>query len=88
MTARVTGGSLNLREGTSTSAPVLLILPDGMVVDILTPGPEWTKVIVKDPDDESTEGYVMTRYLAMPTAAVPEPKAAAKPKKKAAAKKK
>ena len=84
--AKVTGGSLNLRESTSTSAAVLLILPDGMELVVKTPGDNWSRVIVDGPDGEATEGYVMTRYLKMQPD--PEPEAAAKPKKKATKKSK
>lgn len=87
MKAFVTGGSLNLRDNTSTSAPVLLILPNGMEVTVKTPGDTWTRIVVDGPDGEITEGYVMTRYLAMEPAPVPDPKATAKPKKKATKKK-
>lgn len=73
MKAKVTGGSLRLRDKGSISAAVLLILPDGMEVEVKTQGDEWTRVKA-----EETEGYVMTKYLQM----LPEEKAAAKPKKK------
>ena len=82
--AKVTGGSLNLREATSTSAAVLLILPDGMELVVKTPGDTWSRVIVDGPDNEKTEGFVMTRYLTMEP---DQEKADPKPKKKATKKK-
>ena len=90
MKANVIGGSLNLREEKSTSAAVLLILPNNMEVLVKALGDTWSQVVVEDEDGEKTEGYVMTQYLALTLEEEEKPKPAkkapAKPKKKPAKK--
>lgn len=79
MKAKVIGGSLRLREDTSVSAGILLILPDGHELTVKAWGKEWTKVVAED-----TEGYVMSKYLEALPDQEEEPKK--KPGKKAAKK--
>lgn len=70
-TARVktTGGTLNMRSGASTSAPVVLKLPNNAVVQVITKG-SWCRVIYN-----GTTGYVSSSYLVFDpvTTATPVP---------------
>lgn len=58
--ARVTteSGSLNLRKRASTSAGILTTIPRHEVIEVVSKGATWTKVIYKD-----KTGYVMTTFL-------------------------
>ncbi|MGN0778461.1 MAG: SH3 domain-containing protein [Aristaeellaceae bacterium] len=72
MYARVSttdGGGLNLRQSQSTSAPVLVTIPNGTALNVLEKGDVWCRV-----QHQGQEGYVMTRYLTFGSAAMPEGK--------------
>ena len=56
-------GSLNLRNGPSSSAKVLCTIPYGGTMIVVGRGSEWCSVIYNE-----TAGYVMTRYLTFGTA--------------------
>jgi len=51
-------GALNLRETDSTQARVVTTIPRGALVSVLQQGSTWCHIRY-----QSTEGYVMTRYL-------------------------
>lgn len=55
-------GTLNLRAECSTTAAVLLEMPEGETVDVLMRGETWCKVVFGD-----QEGYCMTKYLTFPS---------------------
>lgn len=57
-TVVTTGGSLNLRQAASSSAKVLLTIPNGDMVIVVNRGNTWTSVIYN-----GVSGYVMTAYL-------------------------
>ena len=71
ISARVTGGSLNLRQQPSPGSQVLTVLPNGAVLSVTLYGSVWCRVLYGGLD-----GYVMTKYLDIlsgvvtPTAAV------------------
>lgn len=56
--ATVIGGSLNLREGMSTSSNRLTIIPNGKKVAVIEHKTEWCKVVYN-----SYTGYAMAKYL-------------------------
>ncbi|MBR6786751.1 MAG: SH3 domain-containing protein [Clostridia bacterium] len=58
--ARVTteSGSLNLRKKASTSAGIITTIPRHEVIEVISKGGTWTKVIYND-----KTGYVMTTFL-------------------------
>lgn len=62
------GGSLNLREWGSSSAPIMGAYPNGSRVRVLTQGASWCRVQV-----EYTYGYMSTAYLAMDGGGTPSP---------------
>ena len=70
------GGSLNLRQSPNSSAKVLLKIPNGMQVQLLSRGSEWCAVSY-----QGVAGYVMTSFLRFPSdqAATPIPTAAITP---------
>lgn len=55
-------GSLNLRQGTSTSTSVLAQIPQGTELEVDNINDTWVKVTYKD-----KTGYVMSKYLAQTT---------------------
>ena len=57
-TVITTGGSLNLREGASSSAKTILTIPNGDMVIVVNRASTWTSVIYN-----GNAGYVMTAYL-------------------------
>ena len=59
------GGSLNLRKTPSSSAKVLLKIPNGMAVQLVNRGSNWCAVTY-----QGTPGYVMTSFLRIPESAV------------------
>ena len=61
MTATVVGGKLKLRNAASTSAGVLLGIPEGSTVAVLEKGSEWCKVQYESAAGTRT-GYVMSQY--------------------------
>ncbi len=70
------GGSLNLRQSANSSAKVLLRIPNGQPVQLLSRGETWCSVIY-----QGTAGYVMSSFLRFPDAApastpVPAPSSA------------
>ena len=75
LTATVTtpSGSLNLRNGPSSSAKVLTTVPYGDMMIVVSRGGTWCSVIYN-----GTAGYVMTKYLSFGTAQ-PQPIATAAP---------
>lgn len=52
------GGTLNMREQPSTSARVLLLIPNASSVTVYNRGSEWSEIVY-----QGNRGYVMTRYL-------------------------
>ncbi len=58
-------GSLNLRQSPDSSAKVLLKIPNGMPVQLLSRGNEWCAVVY-----EGTSGYVMTSFLRFTNASI------------------
>ncbi len=77
VTARVTtpSGSLNLRNGPSSSAKVLATIPYGDMAVVISRGSKWCAVIYN-----GTAGYVMTKYLTFGTAqSQPVPTASPQP---------
>lgn len=56
--AVVTGGSLNIRAGKSTTSNRIGSIPNGSKVAVTEYNPDWCKIIYN-----SYEGYVMTKYL-------------------------
>lgn len=57
--AKVIGGSLNLRSGTSTSANKIVSIPNGAVVDVIEKTDnEWWKITYS-----GKTGYVMSKFL-------------------------
>ena len=58
-------GSLNLRNGPSSSARVLCTIPYGSSMIVISRGSQWCSVIYND-----MAGYVMTRYLSFGTAQI------------------
>ena len=66
-------GSLNLRNGPSSSARVLCTIPYGDIMIVVSRGSTWCSVIYN-----GTAGYVMTRYLAFGTAQI-QPTASPRP---------
>ena len=60
------GGGLNLRNSASSSAAVLLVIPNGAGVTVLEKGETWCRVKYQE-----QEGYVMTRYLSFGQTSAP-----------------
>ena len=58
-----TGGSLNLRESASSTARVILTIPNGSALTVLSRGGVWCSVRYGN-----TYGYVMTSFLRFTTA--------------------
>ena len=58
------GGSLNLRQSPNSSAKVLLRIPNGTPVQLLSRGSEWCAVVY-----QGTSGYVMSSFLRFTDAA-------------------
>lgn len=56
--ARVTGGSLNLREDTDIKSRRITSIPNGEKIAVLEKGLVWAKVQYK-----SHTGYVMVKFL-------------------------
>ncbi|MDQ0230595.1 SH3 domain-containing protein, partial [Metabacillus malikii] len=54
----VTNGSLNMRSGATTSAPVLTSLSKGTAVEVISESNGWSKVKAS-----GKEGYVSSKYL-------------------------
>ena len=61
-TTVVIGGKLNLRSGESSSAGILLRIPDNATVTVLNRGATWSRV-----QYGGLTGYVMTKYLSFTT---------------------
>lgn len=59
---KVTTVNLNLRTGPGTSYSIILTIPKGSTVSVLSTSNGWFKVTYKD-----TTGYVYSAYLASPT---------------------
>ena len=53
-----TGGTLNFRSGPSESASVMMQIPNGAALQLLTKGNTWCMVSYNE-----TEGYVMTKFI-------------------------
>lgn len=53
-----TGGTLNFRSGPSDSASVMMQIPNGAALQLLTKGNTWCMVSYN-----GTEGYVMTKFI-------------------------
>ena len=68
-TVNTASGPLNLRRQATTGSSVLMQIPKGARVGVVSRGDKWTQVIYAD-----TAGYVMTAYLRMDglAAAAPE----------------
>ena len=80
-TVATPSGSLNLRNGPSSSAKVLTTVPYGDMMIVVSRGSTWSSVIYN-----GTAGYVMTKYLSFGTArpqpvmtAAPQPTATQQP---------
>ncbi len=58
------GGSLNLRQTPSSSAKVLLRIPNGAALQLVNRGSSWCAVFY-----QGTAGYVMTSFLRFPESA-------------------
>ncbi|MBR6187203.1 MAG: SH3 domain-containing protein [Clostridia bacterium] len=69
--ARVIGGSLNLRTGAAETASIVTEIPNGAQVTVVFRGDMWSSVIYK-----GMAGYVMTAYLSFDNSPVPQPTAA------------
>ena len=52
------GGTLNMREQPSSSARVILLIPNASSVTVYNRGSEWSEI-----EYQGIRGYVMTRYL-------------------------
>ena len=65
ITARVTGGSLNLRQQPSPGSQVLAMIPNATVLSVTLYGSVWCRVLYG-----SFDGYVMTKYLDILSGAV------------------
>lgn len=52
------GGTVNLREGAAMNRKILMRVPLGETVDIITPGEKWTEVKFG-----GRHGYMMAQYL-------------------------
>ncbi len=64
-----TGGSLNLRDQASDIGSILVRIPNGTILNLLSKGNTWCKVIY-----QGEEGYVMTKFLTFLTgSATPAP---------------
>ena len=74
-TVSTPSGSLNLRNGPSSSAKVLSTIPYGDMMIVVSRGSAWCAVIYN-----GTAGYVMTRYLTFGTAQTQPAVATATPK--------
>lgn len=57
-----TGGTLNFRANPSTSATVLMEIPNGSALKLLTKGSDWCMVSY-----QGVEGYVMTKFITILT---------------------
>ncbi|MGN0745043.1 MAG: SH3 domain-containing protein [Aristaeellaceae bacterium] len=61
------GGGLNMRASADRSAQVLQVIPSGTAVTVLEKGDTWCRITC-----QGREGYVMTRYLRLGQAAMPD----------------
>lgn len=57
-TVKTGNGGLNMRETASTSAAVLIVIPDGAQVTVINKDDTWSHIRYDD-----AVGYVMTKYL-------------------------
>lgn len=57
------GGTLNLRQSTSSSSAIIAQIPNNTRLDAEKVNESWMKTTYKD-----KTGFVMTKYLAEPTA--------------------
>ncbi len=66
--AKVTGGSLNLRAGPGREYQAILTIPNGTEITLLSRGETWSQV-----EYMGVSGYVMTQYLTIGSSATAAP---------------